>query len=77
MTNYEVVFFFLQKYHLMQKSTLSVIVQYHFKISVLQHCLQQNEIRKNISSASSSECKNKIVFKRKKFFKNLSFEVEF
>ena len=29
--------FFLQKYHLMQKSTFSVIGTEHFKISVLQH----------------------------------------
>ena len=28
---------FLQKYHLMQNGTFSVIVQYLFKISVLQH----------------------------------------
>ena len=41
MTNYirMCVFFFLQKYHLMQQSTFSVTVQYHFKISILQHCL--------------------------------------
>ena len=31
------VCFWLQKYHMMQKSTFSITVQYHFKISVLQH----------------------------------------
>ena len=35
------VFFFLQKYLLMKKSTFSVIVQYHFQISVLQHCEEE------------------------------------
>ena len=28
---------FLRKYHLIQKSTFLVVVQYHFEISVLQH----------------------------------------
>ena len=30
--------FFLQKYYLLQKSTFSVTIQYHFKTLILQHC---------------------------------------
>ena len=50
--------FFLQKYHLMQKSTFSFIVQYNFKISVLQHWLNLKKIltNKNTDKVKNTVC---------------------
>ena len=39
----------LQKYYLMQKNTFSVIIQYHFKILVLQHWFKTPQRHRNSS----------------------------
>ena len=58
--------YLLEKYHLAQKSTLSVIVQYHFKILVLQHF-------RRVSSLMNVLCLLEIFINVNKLFTLLLF----
>ena len=69
----------LQKYQLMQKSTLSVVVQYHLKISVLQHCYALSK-GKSFSKPEMGVCKksqHNAMFKPVAIFRNNNYVLNY